>query len=157
VNDAASRAHGDFKLSSLALSVYLPTILFSVGEGAVIPIIPLFAKHLGASVAGASLVVLARALGQVIFDLPAGVAVARWGDKWAMVLGTAMIAVVAVGAALSPTPLVLALLVFVMGGGWAFWQLARLDYVTEMTPIHQRGRAMSMIGGMGGSARSWAR
>ena len=115
-----------FKLSSLTFTVYIPTILFSIGQGAVIPVIPLFARELGSSLAAAALVVAMRGLGQLFFDIPAGVAVSRWGDKGAMVAGTAMIAVVAVGAAFSPTPLILALLVFVMGGGWAFWQVARL-------------------------------
>jgi MFS family permease len=53
-----------------------------------------------------------------------------------------------VGAAFSPTPLALAFLVFVMGGGWAFWQVARLAYVSEQVPLAHRGRAISMTGGM---------
>jgi MFS family permease len=138
----------EFKLSSLTFTVYLPTILFSIGQGAVIPVIPLFARELGSSVAAAALVVAMRGLGQLFFDIPAGVAVTKWGDKGAMVAGTAMIGLVAVGAAFSPTPLVLALLVFVMGGGWAFWQVARLAYVSEQVPLAQRGRAISMTGGM---------
>jgi MFS family permease len=137
-----------FKLSSLTFTVYLPTILFSIGQGAVIPIIPLFARELGSSLAAAAFVVSMRGLGQLVFDIPAGVAVSRWGDKGAMVAGTALIGLVAVGAALSPTPLVLAVLVFVMGGGWAFWQVARLAYVSEQVPLAQRGRAISMTGGM---------
>jgi MFS family permease len=137
-----------FKLSSLTFTVYLPTILFSIGQGAVIPIIPLFARELGSSVAAAALVVAMRGLGQLVFDIPAGVAVTKWGDKGAMVAGTALIGLVAIGAALSPTPLVLAILVFVMGGGWAFWQVARLAYVSEQVPLAQRGRAISMTGGM---------
>jgi MFS family permease len=35
-----------------------------------------------------------------------------------------------------------------MGIGWAFWQLARLAYVTESAPLEHRGRALSMTGGM---------
>jgi MFS family permease len=137
-----------FRLSSLTFTVYIPTILFSIGQGAVIPIIPLFARELGSSLAAAALVVSMRGLGQLFFDIPAGVAVSRWGDKGAMVAGTALIGCVAVGAALSPTPAVLAVLVFVMGGGWAFWQVARLAYVSEQVPLAQRGRAISMTGGM---------
>jgi MFS family permease len=59
-----------------------------------------------------------------------------------------MVSVVAVGAAFSPSPWVLAPLVLLMGGGWTFWQIARLAYVSEAVPIQQRGRAMSMLGGM---------
>jgi MFS family permease len=137
-----------FRLSSLTASVYLPTILFSIGQGAVIPVIPLFARDLGASVAFAGLIVAMRGLGQLVFDMPAGLAVSKWGDKGAMVAGTALIGLVAIGAAFSPNPYVLAVLVFFMGGGWAFWQLARLAYVSEVAPLEQRGRALSMTGGM---------
>jgi MFS family permease len=137
-----------FRLSSLIFSVYIPTILFSIGQGAVIPVIPLFALELGASAAAAGLIVAARGIGQLVGDMPAGVAVSRWGDKGVMVIGTAMVSVVAIGAALSPSPIVLAILSFIMGISWAFWQIARLAYVTEETPIEVRGRALSMLGGM---------
>jgi hypothetical protein len=48
MTNAARREQQTFKLSSLTLSVYLPTLLFSIGEGAVLPIIPLFARGRGA-------------------------------------------------------------------------------------------------------------
>jgi MFS family permease len=137
-----------FKLSSLTFSVYVPTLLFSVGQGAVLPIIPLFALELGASAAVAGLVVGMRGLGLMLFDVPSGVAVSRFGDKGVMVLGTAMVAVVAIGASTSKSAVVLAVLMLVMGGGWAFWQLARLAYVSEVVPTDQRGRALSLVGGV---------
>ncbi len=137
-----------FRLSSLVFSVYLPTILFSIGQGAVIPVIPLFALELGAPVAAAVFIVSLKGIGQLIGDLPAGIAVSRWGDKGAMVMGTALIGVTAIGASLSPTPVVLGFLVLIMGVGWAFWQIARLAYVSEAAPLEHRGRALSMTGGM---------
>ncbi len=136
-----------FRILSLTYSVYFPTLLFSIGQGAMLPIVPLFAKDLGASVAVAGLIVAMRGIGTMIMDLPGGFVVSRFGDKAAMVAGTAMIAVVALGAAFSPSPLILGLLMLIMGGGWAFWQLARLAYVTEMTPTAQRGRVISLLGG----------
>jgi len=146
--NAARREQQTFTLSSLTFSVYLPTLLFSIGEGAVLPIIPLFARGRGASVAAAALVVAMRGLGTMLFDLPSGVVVSRFGDKGAMVAGTALVAVVAIGASLTRSILVLAILILVMGGGWAFWQVARLAYVTEVTPLRQRGRALSLLGGV---------
>lgn len=148
MTNAARREQQTFKLSSLTLSVYLPTLLFSIGEGAVLPIIPLFARGRGASVAAAALVVAMRGLGTMLFDLPSGVVVSRFGDKGAMVAGTALVAVVAIGASLSRSIVVLAALILVMGGGWAFWQVARLAYVSEVTPLGQRGRALSLLGGV---------
>ncbi|HEU0073380.1 MAG TPA: MFS transporter [Dehalococcoidia bacterium] len=137
-----------FRLRSLVFSVYLPTIFFSIGQGAVIPAIPLFARELGSSVAIAAFIVAMRGIGQLVGDIPAGLAVSKWGDKGAMVAGTTLIGVVAIGASLSPTPIALGALVFVMGIGWAFWQIARLAYVSEVAPLEQRGRALSMTGGM---------
>ena len=148
MTNAARREQQTFKLTSLTLSVYLPTLLFSIGEGAVIPIIPLFARNRGASVAAAALVVAMRGLGTLLFDLPSGVVVSRFGDKGAMVTGTALVAIVAIGASLSRSALVLAVLILVMGGGWAFWQVARLAYVSEITPLRHRGRALSLLGGI---------
>src|SRR3990172_8188192 len=147
--NTALPAHPPFKLSTLTFSVYLPTLLFSIGEGAVLPIIPLFARERGATVAAAALVVAMRALGTMLFDVPSGFVVSRFGDKGAMVAGTALVAVVAIGAPLSRSLVVLAALILVMGGAWAFWQVGRLTYVTEITPIEQRGRALSLAGGGG--------
>ena len=146
--NTALPAHPPFKLSTLTFSVYLPTLLFSIGEGAVLPIIPLFARERGATVAAAALVVAMRALGTMLFDVPSGFVVSRFGDKGAMVAGTALVAVVAIGAPLSRSLVVLAALILVMGGAWAFWQVGRLTYVTEITPIEQRGRALSLAGGV---------
>jgi MFS family permease len=147
MTSATPREQRPFTLRSLAFSVYVPTLLFSIGQGAVLPIIPLFALELGASTAVAGFVVGMRGLGLMLFDVPGGVAVSRFGDKGVMVLGTAMVAVVAIGASLSKSVAVLALLMLIMGGGWAFWQLARLAYVSEVIPVDQRGRALSLVGG----------
>lgn len=110
------------------------------------PIIPLLAIQLGGSVAAAGLVVAARGLGTLVFDIPSGLAVSRFGDKGAMVAGTAMVTAIAVGASLSSSVVVLGLLIFVMGGGWAFWQIARQAYISEVIPIAQRGRALTILG-----------
>ncbi len=148
MTNAARPEPQPFTLRSLILGVYLPTFFFSVGEGAVLPIIPLFARERGASVAAAALVVAMRPLGTLLLDLPSGVVVSRFGDKGAMITGSILVALVAVGASLSGSVVALAALILIMGGGWAFWQVARLTYVSEITPIEQRGRALSILGGV---------
>ena len=137
-----------FKITDLTFSVYLPSFAFAIGQGAVLPIVPLFAKDLGASVALAGLIVALRGIGTLAMDVPGGIFVSRFGDKGAMVAGTAIAAVVAVSASFISTPLMLAVLMLVMGGSWSFWQLARISYVTEITPIDQRGRVISLLGGV---------
>lgn len=136
-----------FKIRSLIPSVYVPTFLFAVGQGAVLPILPLFARELGASVALAGFLVALRGIGTMVFDIPAGVMVTRFGERGAMLLATIVLTVVAIGSALAPNAWVLAPLVFVMGCTWAVWMLARLSYATDVSPVEQRGRVLSLIGG----------
>lgn len=136
-----------FRLRSLGLSVYLPTFLFAVGQGAVIPFTPLFATDMGASVAVASLIVALRGFGMMIFDIPAGILVGSVGERYAMVIGTGTLAVVALGAATTESTPVFAMLMVLMGFSWSIWQLARLSYVSDQAPPEQRGRALSLIGG----------
>ncbi len=135
-------------LRSLGLSVYVPTFLFAVGQGAVMPIIGLAARDVGASLAFAGLAVALRGLGLLAFDVPAGWLVTRFGEQKAMAVGTAIVALALLGAAWSPGPLAFAASTFLMGCGWSVWLLARLTYVTDLMPVHLRGRALSTLGGI---------
>lgn len=135
-------------LRDLGLSVYVPTFLFAVGQGAVIPIVGLAAKDLGASIAIAGLVVTLRGIGVLAFDVPAGWLVSRFGERLAMAFGTLLVIGALAGSALSPHWAVLALCTFIMGCGWSVWLLARLAYVSDVMPAHLRGRALSTLGGM---------
>lgn len=135
-------------LRSLGLPVYLPTLLFAIGQGAVVPIVALAARDLGASVALAGFIAALRGIGILAFDVPAGWLVQRFGDRRAMTAGTALVAVSLVGSAWGHSPLVFGAFTFLMGCGWSVWLLARLTYVTEVMPIEMRGRALSTLGGV---------
>jgi MFS family permease len=88
-----------------------------------------------------------RGVGTMALDVPGGILESKLGDKFVMIAGTALVAVVAIGASFSSSPAQLGLLMLVMGAGWAFWQLARLAFVSEIVPAHQRGRVLSVVGG----------
>ncbi len=79
-----------FRVSSLTRTVYLPGILFAIGQGAATPVIALVALDLGASPAIAGAIVALRGIGTLFFDLPAGQLVARVGERWAMLIATAV-------------------------------------------------------------------
>ena len=60
-------------LKPLIFSVYIPTFLFAVAQGLLIPILPIHARdNLGANEALIGMVVGARYLGAMTFDIPAG-------------------------------------------------------------------------------------
>ena len=136
-----------FRIRSLALPVYLPTFLFAVGQGAAIPILPLIALDMGLSVPVAGLLVGLRAAGNLLFDLPAGMLVARFGERKAMMFGAGLLSLVAVGIGTRPPLALLIVFVLLMGVAWSIWLLARLSYATEVSPLQHRGRVMSMMGG----------
>lgn len=127
--------------------MYLPNLLFAVGQGAAIPIIALLALDLGASPAVAGAIVALRGIGTMLFDIPSGLLVARFGERRSMTMATAALALIAIGIGLRPGLLVYGALVLLMGCAWSVWALARLTYATEATPPRHRGRVMSMMGG----------
>ncbi|MCC2034141.1 MFS transporter [Microbacterium allomyrinae] len=127
--------------------IYGPTVLFALGEGAVIPLIPVIAAQLGADVATAALVASALVVGQLCGNIPAGWAVARIGERLTMAIaGTVSLAGV-VGLALAPSLGLFALSVLLIGFCAAAFGLARHSFMTTRVPIEFRARALSLLGG----------
>ena len=131
----------------LAPVIYGPTVLFALGEGAVIPLLPIFAANLGADVPTAALVASALVVGQLFGNLPAGWAVARIGERVTMAVGGVVALLGVVGLALAPNLLVLMASVFVIGLSAAAFGLARHSFMTTRVPLEFRARALSLLGG----------
>jgi len=127
--------------------VYLPTILFSMGEGAVIPLIPVIAANMGADVASAALVAAALVVGQLCGNLPAGWAVARIGERYTMVIAGIISMGAVVGMVLAPVIAAFAASVFLLGFCAAAFGLARHAFMTTRVPPAFRARALSLLGG----------
>ena len=127
--------------------VYLPTILFSLGEGAVIPLIPVLAASMGADVAFAALVASALVVGQLCGNLPSGWAVARIGERMTMVIAGIAAIGAGVGMVFAPSLGVLAASVFLLGFCAAAFGLARHAFMTTRVPLDFRARALSLLGG----------
>ncbi len=135
-------------LRSLSMTVYAPTFLFAVGQGAVIPILALAARDVGASIPAAAVIVAMRGIGAMVADVPAGLLIARLGERRAMTAGNGMLILSLIGAVWSPNAVAFGACMFLMGCGWSIWLLARLAYVTDAMPLQLRGRALSTMGGM---------
>jgi MFS family permease len=136
-----------FSLRSMALTIYVPTLLMGIGQSAVLAFVVLQARDLGASLGLAGVVFAMRGLGVMAFDVPAGLVLARIGPRRSMLASVALVGVFATLAAFSPNPLVLGALVFALGGSTALWMLARIALVSDSAPVEQRGRAISLLGG----------
>ncbi len=132
---------------SIVLPAIVPTLLFAIGEGAILPIIPLLANDLGATLALAGLVAAMITLGTLVGDIPSGWVVARVGERRAMT-GAALLCLVGLGiGVVAPAPAVLGVGVFLIGLSTAVFALARHAYMTTTVPREYRARALSLLGG----------
>ncbi|HET9733088.1 MAG TPA: MFS transporter [Acidimicrobiales bacterium] len=138
---------GSLRLRALVPSLYAPAFLYSVGQGALVPVIALAARREGASVALAGAVVGLRGIGICIGDVPAGKLVSRLGQRVSTIVASVVMVVAGGAAALSASVWVLALSVLVMGFGWAAWLVARLSLATDLAPEGRRGQVIAALGG----------
>jgi MFS family permease len=142
-----STAEQPFRWRSIALPALLPTLLFSIGEGAIIPMIPVVAGNLGATLAIAGLVAALLMLGELVGDIPSGWLVARVGERPAMI-GAALLSIIGlVICVLAPNPVALGFGIFLVGLATAVFSLARHAFMTSFVPIAYRARALSTLGG----------
>ena len=136
-----------FRWRSIALPALLPTLLFSIGEGAIIPMIPVVAGNLGATLAIAGLVAALLMVGELVGDIPSGWLVARVGERPAMI-GAALLSIIGlVICVLAPNPFALGFGIFLVGLATAVFALARHAFMTSFVPIAYRARALSTLGG----------
>ena len=129
------------------MPAYGPTLLVSVGQGAILPLVALSARDLGAGIGLAAFFVALIGLGQLVGDLPAGALAARIGEQRALIAACALDAVALLGAFLAPNLALLAIAIAVFGLSGAVFSLARLSYLTEAIPIGLRARGMATLGG----------
>lgn len=134
-------------LRRFAPMIYGPTLLFALGEGAVLPLIPVIASNLGAGVAVAALVASALVVGQLCGNIPAGWAVARYGERLTMAVAGFIALGGIVAMALAPNLALFAAAVFLIGFCAAAFGLARHSFMTTRVPLVFRARALSLLGG----------
>ena len=128
-------------LKPLIFSVYIPTFLFAVAQGLLIPILPIHARdNLGANEALIGMVVGARYLGAMTFDIPAGILISSFGLRKTMITGIVVFALASICAALSPTILLLIISRITAG--------IRHSYIAVSVKSSIRGRALSLFGGI---------
>lgn len=138
----------EFRLRSIAVAAYGPAIVSATGYGAVMPVLALRARELGADVSTAAFMVSLLALGMLAFSLPAGALMARIGERRALVISGGIDAVAMLLATLSDSLPLLGVAIFVSGMTWTTFLLARQGYMIDAVPLSHRARALSTLGGM---------
>jgi MFS family permease len=133
---------------ALLLPVYVPTILLALGQGLLVPTLPFYALEFNVSFAAASLVLAAAGIGTMVADVPAGMLLGRLGLKPTMLLGAGMVVVSTLALAFASFYPELIVYRLIAGVGTAMWGLSRHAFITETIDPRERGRAISMFGGI---------
>jgi MFS family permease len=136
-----------FTLRRIAVSAFGPSLLFGIGEGAILPVVPLSARDLGASVPMAALIVTLIGIGSLISNIPASLITMHRGERWAIVAAAVWSAIAMALCAWTNHLGLFALGCFMVGMSQAVFSLARQSYLTEAVPVEYRARAMSTLGG----------
>lgn len=133
---------------ALLLPVYVPTAMLSLGEGLLLPILPIYALTFDVSFGEASLVIAAAGLGTMLADVPAGLVLGRLGLKPTMILGAALTAISMFALAFASVFPELIIYRLIGGVGTAMWGLSRHAFITESINPRERGQAISIFGGI---------
>jgi MFS family permease len=137
----------DLSLRSLTPSVFLPAMVYEIGNGAIAPIIALTALSLGASAAVAGLILTTLGVGQIVGNVPSSFLVNRLGDRRAMMVAAGVAAGSLIVCFLEPDLPVFALAVTIIGTCNATFYLGRQNYIIEVVPPTMRAVALSTLGG----------
>lgn len=135
-------------LRDLLQNVYVPGFLMFAGYGMTMPVIPLYATSLGATLTLAGVVVSVRGAGQLLLNLPSGMLLERIGNRPLLLISTIGALITAVGIGLSRSMLPLILWTFLTGGIQSAWSMTRVSYIRSTVPPAHRGRAISALGGL---------
>lgn len=132
----------------LLLPIYLPSLIVSSSQTALLILLPLYVIDLGMSVALAALIVGVRGIGLFLFDIPAGVFASRFGDRAILLIGLTVILAGSILIALSTNPWFLAIGAFLSGAGFSAWMLGRQSYIADTCEAHETGRAIAVMAGL---------
>ncbi|RZS84535.1 MFS transporter [Pigmentiphaga kullae] len=143
----APRSDTPFSLKQIAVPAFGPSVLYGVGNGAILPVIALSARELGASVALAGLIVSLMGIGSLVSNIPAAMITSRHGERRSMA-GAAAFSVVALLLCIFATHAwMLGVGVFLVGMAASVFMLARQTYLIDAVPSYMRARALSTLGG----------
>ena len=137
-----------FDFRKIAVAAFGPSLLFGLGEGAILPVIALSARDLGSSVALAALIVTLLGVGSLLSNIPASIITTRYGERGAIVGAAIWCALGMLICVAVHNIWAFAAGIFMVGMSASVFGLARQSYLTEVVPIEYRARALSTLGGV---------
>ena len=147
MSTADSPADSSTGLRALILSFYLPALMVTLGQGLLVPILPLFAVDFDISYGLIGLVLAGEGIGTLIADVPSGMIQRRFGNKQVMIMGLLVKSASVILLFFAPSIWFVLALRLIAGFGRSMYTISAHVYVTDNIELSQRGKAISMFGG----------
>lgn len=121
-------------------AVSISTALVMTGQGMAGPVLPVFARDFGVSLAAVGTTVAAFGLARLLLNVPLGSLADRRGRRTLLVGGPFVFAVSMVGAGLAGDIVTLTVWRFITGAGSAMYMTGALVYLADISTTANRGR-----------------
>lgn len=126
------------------LLVAFSTMFITMGQGVVVPVIPLLIQSLGKTAAMVGIAVSAFALARVFANIPAGFLTSWSGARNVLVAGAVITMVGNLMAGVTESYEALVAFRFVAGAGSALYITAAVSFVADVSTPENRGRLMTI-------------
>lgn len=120
--------------------VSVATALVMTGQGILGPVLPVFARRFGVSVAAVGIVVGAFGLARLLLNVPLGWLSDRWGRRFLLVGGPLVVSVAMVFSGLAGSITSLTVWRFVAGAGSSMYMTGALVYIADISTPSNRAR-----------------
>jgi MFS family permease len=132
----------------LTAALYLPSTIFAIGQGMLLPVLPLYAADFEVGYSLIGLVLAGQPVGQLLGDVPAGLALRRWGGKASMLAGVSGAVLATFGLFLAATVWQAFLFQVMAGFCGALYNVSRHDFIASSVVVSSRGRSIALFGGI---------
>ena len=132
----------------LIFAFYIPSTLVAVAWAVLNPILPVYASSLTDAYALIGIMLAATSLGRVFGSLPSSWLLSLLGVKKTMLIGILVTLLPMLGLFFVRNLWLIIALLWVVGIGLAIYSIARHAYISVVIPLHIRGRAISLLGGV---------
>jgi MFS family permease len=120
----------------------------AISQQALALLVPLYVLELGGGPAFAAMVVGLRGMGVLAFDVPAGMLIARYGEKPVLLGGLLAVLLGLLTLAATEQLWLFALTAVPLGSGSTAWLLGRQSYVTDVSEPGDFGKRIALMAGL---------
>lgn len=122
------------------LLISVSTVLVMAGQGVIAPVLPLYARSFGVSVAQVGLTLSAFAVARLILNIPLGILSDRYGRRLLLVTGPIVTALGMIGSGFAGGIADLLMWRFVAGAGSAMYMTGAQVYLVDISTPANRAR-----------------